>query len=215
MSDIQGDRPVRAKGETMTFGDMTSLIVAGYLAPQQSARGLIDRGLGQGVGVVMVVLGYLITAILLKLMGHGGEDVRGLGGHAWNLVLQIGYFFFISVLVFWFGRMSGGTGTREQVHLVIGWHALVTSFLTPLTASFIAQMGEAQQAAQDGVEPSVNGASALLAIVGVALNFWLLANYVAAVHAFKNVWGVLGVLVGIPIALAVMAMTLMTGAALQ
>lgn len=198
----------------MTFGDMAALIVTGYTAPQQSARRLIESGLGVNVGATMVVLGYLITAILMHVLGHGAPDDGPFGYHMMNLVFQLGYFFFVSLLVFWFGRMSGGTGTREQTHLVVGWHALVTSFLTPLTIGFMTEMTK-MQTAEGAVQPTIGGGVMILAIIGVAVNFWLLANYIAALHAFRNVWGVLGVLVGIPIAFGVMAVTLMTGAALQ
>ena len=213
MSDINGSAP-QAERNMMTLGDLAALIVAGYAAPAQSARRMIATGLGMPIGALMVVLGYLITAILLKLMGHGGESEGFLSLHIMNLLLQLGYFFFISMLVFWFGRMSGGTGTREQTHLVIGWHALVTSFMAPLTAGFMEQMNAAQTA-ETAVAPAIGGGTMMLAIAGVGLNFWLLANYIAALHGFRNVWGVLGVLVGIPIALGMLAIMAMSGAAIQ
>ena len=48
------------------------------------------------------------------------------------------------------------------------------------------------------------------ATIAIMTIFWLLANTVTAIHRFENIWGVLGVIVGIPFALF-MLVTMISG----
>lgn len=206
------------------MGEMFSLILEGLTAPRRSARRLLDAGHGLGTGLLMLVLGYLILAIIHLLMLPDrplGQD-SFLTRHVWGLITQTAVFFLVAGMIFIVGRFFGGSGTLPQSQLVFGWHSLVTCILAPasipFTSSFLSFQAELTEAARDAAEAGspldpqtlppmeLSGAGMVMGFIAIAMSFWLLANYVAEVHGFKNVWGVLAVICGLPIAIGFVLM---------
>lgn len=189
-------------------------IVEGFAAPRASARRILQDGLSLDTAVLMVVLGYVLTAIAQLILAPDVSRPEGsvIAYHLMSLVLQIGLFFLIAGMAFGLGRISGGTGTLPEAQALIGWHSLVTSMLAPLSVyaaaeivGGLAQVSEAEAGGQlDPAAIDVSSISIFLAFLVAGLWFWLLANYVAELHGFKNVWGVLGVICGLPFAIAVL-----------
>jgi len=185
------------------IADIVRSIVQGYLEPRRSVRAIVSTGDGLPTALLMVVLGYLIAAILV-LVTPGVERMAEAGIvtiHVYSLIKQIAFFFILSGLVYFFGRVSGGTATRSEVRMAIGWHMLVTSILTPAMARLETAMrfttGPDGQLIMPDEMPG--GDITMPAFAAVAIWFWLLALYIAEVHRFRNTIGVLGVVVGIPL----------------
>ena len=119
------------------MSEIISRIVEGYVAPGRSVRKILDANPGMGAVLLMVLFSYLATAILTLMFGSlsGGTGVSPFGFHFRGLLVQFATFFVYSTLVFQIGRLAGGTGSRIQTYTAMGWHSLVTSFLTPLMLS--------------------------------------------------------------------------------
>jgi hypothetical protein len=186
----------------MSAAELLRLIVEGYLAPRRSIRRLLDGGNGLEAALGFLALAFLVEAILsIVFGGRGGASISV---YLINVAMQLALFFLLAGLIFAIGRPAGGTGSLQGSQLVVGWHALVTSPLTPLTVpisyAFRAPVEAASGAAAAVPEVQIPAGGVFLAFIYAAISFWLMANYVAELHQFRNTWGVLGALVGVTFA---------------
>lgn len=181
-------------GRTMKAGFAQALL-QGFTAPRLSARRILDSGGGVQLALMMVALSYLVQAIFSILLMPGGF---GIGGHLLAIIQQVIIFFLLSGLVYGIGRMAGGTGSLLGSQLVVAWHALVTSVISPLAIGISAATFRAQAS---GEIPST---VLLLGVVYVAISFWLMANYVAELHGFRSAASVLAAIIGLTFAFAIL-----------
>lgn len=182
--------------------DFARTVAEGYLAPRRSMRRLLDGGYGLDTALSMLALGYLIESALVIVFGGTNG---GLGAHLMNVAWQIGAFFMISGLIQGVGRAAGGKGTLSGAQLVVGWHAFVTSPLSPMIIGFSSSaFRDASGAA------TIPAGFVVLAFAYVAASFWLMANYVAELHQFRSILGVLAALVGLTFACAVVLISLVS-----
>ena len=186
------------------IGDFFKAIMDGFLDSRRSVRRVMDGGWGMDAALAMLALSYLVSAaaqVLFagpELIGEASTISRHIGG-----VLQtvIG-FFLLCWLVHWLGRASGGVGDFRETTLAIAWHALVTSFLSPVMVLSVSAVLSAE-ARSTGPEPEISGYALLGLLATSGLWLWLLANYVSELHGFRNVLGVLAVLIGMIFAIAI------------
>lgn len=181
-------------GRTMKAG-FAQALVQGFTAPRLSARRILDSGGGVQLALMMVALSYLVQAIFSILLMPGGF---GIGGHLLAIIQQVIIFFLLSGLVYGIGRMAGGTGSLLGSQLVVAWHALVTSVISPLAIGISAATFRAQASGE------IPSAVLLLGVVYVAISFWLMANYVAELHGFRSAASVLGAIIGLTFAFAIL-----------
>ncbi|HET7408812.1 MAG TPA: YIP1 family protein [Paracoccaceae bacterium] len=181
-------------------GDLARVVVQGYTDPRASARQLLESGNGLEAALGMVALAYLVQAILTIMFMSGGF---GIGGHMLAIMQQLVTFFLLSALIYGVGRLAGGTGTMQGAQLVVGWHALVTSLISPLAIGVSTAAFTAEDEGSGGIPPGL----AFMAFVYVAISFWLMANYVAELHGFRSTWGVLGAIIGLTFACAILLVT--------
>ena len=172
---------------------LLSQVAEGIMAPTVSARRRISAADGLPAILLMVVLGYLIMMIFTGLLSDSFQQRTGsaLVFHITGLALKFVEFFVIGAAVFMVGRMFGGVGTRLESYAVVAWHTLVTSFLSPLYVGLEDAIQLPDPEAAPSAPPEVDGGQLLMLFVFVGLSFWLLAKYVAELHGFKNIWGVL------------------------
>jgi Yip1 domain len=178
-------------------GELVSAVAEGYVAPRRSMRRLLDGGHGIEAALVMLALAYLVQAILTVLFISSGI---GVGGHLLAIIQQVVMFFLLAALVYGIGRLAGGTGTMEGAQVVVGWHSLVVSVISPLA------IGVSSVAFRSGTEEGAGMPAGLgiLAFVYVAISFWLMANFIAELHGFRSTWSVLGAIVGLTFACAIL-----------
>lgn len=181
--------------DRMTKSGFAQALIQGYTAPRLSARQILGLGAGVELALMMVALAYIVQAIFSILLLPGGF---GIAGHMLAIMQQIIIFFLLSGLVYGIGRMAGGTGTLLGSQLIVAWHALVTSIISPLAIGISTATFEAQET---GELPS---AVLLLGVVYVAISFWLMANYVAELHGFRSAASVLGAIIGLTFAFAIL-----------
>jgi len=183
------------------IADFCRAVVQGLVEPRQSVRRLMMGDHGLPVALGFIVLAHLIASIL-QILTPGveqGAQLSVVGRHLGGIVSGILVFFLFSGLVYFFGRISGGTGTRAQTQVTIAWHSVVTSLMTPafarLRSAFVVEE------APDGklsVTGTPDGAVVFMGILAVGFSTWLLAQYVTELHGFRNFWGVLAVFLAIP-----------------
>jgi hypothetical protein len=189
----------------MSAAELLGLMIQGYSAPRRSIRRLLDGENGLEAALGFLALAFLVEAILSIIFG--GRGGASIGIYLINIAMQLALFFLLAGLIFAIGRAAGGTGSLQGSQLVVGWHALVTSPLTPLTvpvsyafrAPTEAAAGAAGAAAA-APEVQIPAGGVFFAFVYAAISFWLMANYVAELHQFRNTWGVLGAIVGVTFA---------------
>jgi hypothetical protein len=178
-------------------GDVARAVVEGYTAPRASVRRLLDGGHGIEAALGLLALAYLVQAMLTILFLPAGI---GIFGHMLAIMQQLVTFFLLSALVYGIGRLAGGAGTMEGAQLVIAWHALVTSLLSPLAIGVSTAAFRSGEEGAGNIPPGMG----FLALIYVAISLWLMANYVAELHGFRSTWGVLGAIIGVSIVFALM-----------
>ena len=183
--------------------DFFKALVTAYLAPRASAAAILSTGCGLGTAALMVVLAYILTTIILMLTPglERPENLSFVDRHVFGLMSSFASFFIVSFLIYFFGKVSGGTGTREETQLIVAWHSVVTSILSPPVNLMLSQFSAEER---DGAPPLIevpDAGTIGLAVVALLIWFWLLANYITVLHRFHNFWGVAAVVIGLPIGL--------------
>lgn len=212
--DAAGGGHAQDQGRGRVISDFLKAIVQGYLAPRRSAREILSRRPDPRAIVLLLLLAYLVGQILA--IATPGGDVVLEGGfvarHVGQLMqFSISFFLFVG-MVYGVGRMMGGQGTVLETSAIVSWHALVTSFLTPLKVIFFREVLTATAVAEAGGTPEISPGIAFMGMfVGLTV-LWLLANYVAELHRFKKVMGVLGVMLGLIVAILFVFSSIMGGA---
>lgn len=201
------------------MADIFRLILAGFTTPRPVVRYVLNRSSELSTALLLVLLSHFI-AVILHTLTPGVPPAIPPGSialHFMALLSQIIVFFVLSGLVFFFGKISGGTASRVETQVAIAWHSLLASFLTPATASFMAafQVDQDPSGRLMVSDEPISGSILVLGLFAVAIWFWLLTQIVTEVHRFKNVWGVFAVLIGLPVAAAFFVATVMGAAALQ
>lgn len=195
------------------IADVLRWVIGGFLAPQATVRRLVDGNHGYEVAAQLFLLGFLIDAIVLVAFGASPEASPAVGyvGRLLMAVLQLALMVF---LVFRLGRMSGGTGSFMDTVIGMAWWSLMSALMLPVLLPFWLDMTVIMDALAEGKDasglPQPAAAATFGATIAIMTIFWLLANTVTAIHRFENIWGVLGVIVGIPFALF-MLVTMISG----
>ena len=188
------------------LADFFKALVQAYLAPQASARAILSTGAGIGGALGLLLFSYLLTEIVLAVT-PGLDRASEMGfveRHFLGIVATLISFFVVSALIYFFGRVSGGTGSREQTYLVVAWHGVVTAILSaPVNVMMTGFVFEDRDGT--AVLAAVPGSGTIgLAVAALTVWCWLLAHFVTVLHGFRNFWGVAAVIMGIPVGLGFM-----------
>ena len=190
----------------MTAG-LLRMIGEGYTAPRLAMRRLLDGGYGLEVALAFLALAFIVEAALSIVLG-GRAGALSFSVYLVNVALQLAVFFLLSGLIHGIGRAAGGKGTLSGAQLVVGWQALVTSPLTPLTIGFASAFRARPEGADAAAPVEIPAGGGFLALLYVAISFWLMANYIAELHGFRNTWGVLATIVGVTLACGVVLVSI-------
>lgn len=199
------------------IADFARWVIGGFTAPQASVRRLVAADHGYDVAAQLFVLGVLIQAIALVLIADGPNSASGLPALIGNMIGGVLQFGVLVFLVLRLGRLCGGTGDLKAVVMGLAWWNVMSALLSPVLLIFMKDMpalfpqslGAAEQAALPA--PSLGMLLGMMAASVTML--WLLAHAVAAVHGFRNVWVIVGAIVGLPIAMfAILSMVAGGGA---
>ena len=170
------------------------LLTQGIVNPRGATRRLLgvapslqDRFVMVGLaGVMQGVFTSLAALIAPGFLGEGAAGGMGLSGLvALMLAVLVGYVV-TATLAYNIGTRFGGTGKPAEVATAVALHALLVSALTPLQ---IAALGTG---------------SAPLLLLYLGFNVWLLASCVAEAHGFERIAPVVGVTLGVFLAVAML-----------
>ncbi|MCL5775892.1 hypothetical protein M1105_02610 [Limibaculum sp. FT325] len=185
--------------------DLLARLVEGLFQPRRSAHWVLSANHGIDTALLFIVLAYSLQAVIQILLPGARTLPEGFEGlplamHLLNLLLQVLLAGMMSFMIFAVGRLFGGTGSRLQAFVIVGWHTLVTTLLAP---PFL--LGMAQIAAGSGVSPAMLGLMVAAGIVWL----WVLAVYTAVLHGFGSVWAVMGVITGALLLVSALFMNMM------
>jgi len=170
-------------------------VIEGFSAPRASVRSILDAKHGFDVTFSLVVLAYVVQAFFLVLIAQtlfpvpsdAQPSVSPLMFHIFNLFVQFFIFCLMTGVVFWVGRLFGGTGKLEDTMLGLAWYLFVTSFLSPFFFFGVSSV----------MAESESALSVLLLFGSMAIGLWVLANCIAEIHGFRSAWRVLSVMLGL------------------
>ena len=190
--------------------DFFRALIQAYLAPQASARSVMASGAGFREALLLILLSYLLTNIVLMLTPgvDPQSDMGTLDRHVFGIISTLISFFAISALIYFFGKVSGGTATREETYLVVAWHSVVTSILAGPVNLMMSGFEFEEKNGTASMSQAPDSGTIALAVAAIVLWCWLLAHFITAVHRFHNFWGVAAVVMGLPVGLAFLLVNL-------
>ena len=186
---------------TIDGATIPEFLVATFRDPRAAARRLIGLQLDSGMlwqaFLLVAVLSVMTNLVFQMLLGtvDAPPDPRLpallqdpiLLGYIQACLLVLAIF-----AVHWVGRLCGGTGPFEGAIIIVTWLQFVL-----LVLSF------AQVIAAFALPPLVE----IIALVGPILGFWLLSQFVCALHGFESGWtvfvGTIVAMFGLVFALAI------------
>lgn len=172
------------------IGDFLARILEGLLQPRISARRILAANLKADAAIMMLVLAYVVQAILQIVLPGARPLPEGVSGvpiglHFFNILLQIIMVGVLAMMIYGFGRLFGGAGTRLQSFVIVAWHTLVTTVLAPVFIYGMAQLS-------GGTVPAP---TLLLMLIAAGAWMWLLACYTTELHGFRSAWGPMGMMI--------------------
>lgn len=178
--------------------DLARFLALSFTSPRASLRQVLDAGHGFDVVLLFLVLGYLIEAILARLLI--GSSIQGSGGaipyHVLNIIVTAVGFFLLSGVIYWAGRAMGGTATLAQAQIATAWFMLVTSLITPIALASLPD-GMRNPPSDPNTPIDMTGANPTAIFIVAGIVMWLLSSTIAEAHGFRSVWRVAGVILGI------------------
>jgi Yip1 domain len=170
--------------------------------PRIGARRILNLNLPLGTAaqalLVVAILTGLLSALVALIALSAGEDAAGLMALTpvnW-VILQAGGMFLGAGAVHIIGRGFGGQGSLPGALALMAW------------AQFIVLLLQLLQMAALFVLPVL---ILPLALVAMALTFWLLVNFIAELHGFDSLVKVLLGMIGAGFALIMVASGILAG----
>jgi hypothetical protein len=188
----------------MRLSEVLPLIPATVTAPRPSFRALLDLHLDRALLWQMLVAVACVTALLFVAsmqlaLALGGEPLPvPLPQPLMLAVIEFAMLALMALLIYWGGRMVGGTGELADSLLAVIW--LQTVLNTLQIAQLVVML----------LSPTLSG---LIGVASVVLAFWLITVFIAELHGFRSLARTFaGVLIGLfGLAMALMPVLAMIG----
>ena len=170
------------------MNELVANFAEAFLRPRNSALRILaaarDWKTTLLLGLLAFSLQMLLTLVTRTVLGIGpipdaAEQPAGPGGITplGMALLQ----FAIVGMAFGVGRLFGGRANFREIVAVLSWYGVATSALVPVEIAWIYQILSGAQ-------------SSLLIAFGIGLRLfalWILANFIAAAHGFRNAFSVM------------------------
>jgi len=156
---------------------LLSLARETVIAPRQGARAVINLGLSASFGwlalLLMAVASALFTHLTLALLPPAEVQMLGsaISSPFRTALMQWGVMLLSVQAIYHIGRWRGGTGQLRDAVMLMAWLQFILLCLQVL--QLVAQV----------LLPPV---SELLGLIGLALFFWLMTNFIAEMHGFRS-----------------------------
>lgn len=164
-----------------------ALAIASVMQPQQVARQLMawgpPRAFRWQAMLLLAALSTLMTAVMVLLAGPDSMlSTDGMGGPFAATLIEIGVNLLAVLLVTGIGQLAGGQGRFDDAVLLMAW------------VQFILLLWQVPQSLALLIAPPL---FLPLVSVGVVLMFWLLAQFITALHGFASPLRVFFVMIGV------------------
>jgi len=161
-----------------TLSGLLNLARDSVTDPRGVARRIMSLGLPAQVGwmalLLMAVGSAVLTHLSIALSPPAAQEIFGgvMASPVRTAVLQLMVMVVSAHLVFRIGRARGGVGGLAQTVVLVAW------------VQFVLLLVQVVQMVAQVLLPPL---SDLMGILGLALFFWLLSNFVAELHGFSSV----------------------------
>lgn len=162
----------------MTFGDLTALLRLTLADPSAGARAVLGMGVPREhhwtlflLAIVLSGAIYQATALVLPPPAASEGEVVAMPSGFTAVAVVGGSILLLAAAINWIGRLAGGTGTLEDVLLLVIWFQFVQiSFaLVEMLVLFVAPF-----------------LSSVVLLAFAAYAIWVLTNFIAVVHGFQS-----------------------------
>ena len=179
------------------FATVYNMMLRSFSEPREVAEELTSRRLDRGTLWSIMALVVVVSALVVtvsSLVSPPTPELAPLMGTPFLAALVIGASQVVLVFVLYFtGRMMGGTGHFPETIMLIAWHQGMTVFLQIITLAISI------------VSPLFGG---LISLFGAFYLFYVLLQFIDVLHGFKSLAKAFGTfafgVVGIGLGLAVM-----------
>jgi len=160
-----------------SLNSLILLVRETLIAPRQGARAVMNLGLPSSVGwlalLLMAVASALLTHLTLALLPVAEVQMLGsaVSSPIRTALMQWGVMLLSVRAIHHIGRWRGGVGQLRDAVLLVAWLQFILLCLQVL-----------QMATQVLLPPL----SEMLGLLGLALFFWLLTNFIAELHGFHS-----------------------------
>ncbi len=170
---------------TLTFGELMAMVLRTLQNPREGAAEVLSIGVPRESHWVLVALVVVLSTLLTGIFSVIGmalsteAESAGPPSLMFSVAIHLGSVVMLIVLVQGIGRAMGGTGRVEETTVLMCWLQFVMMVV-----------GVVQSVLMILIPPS----AALVLFAGVGILFWLLTHFVAALHGFKSLSGVFGMI---------------------
>ncbi len=170
---------------TLTFGELMAMVLRTLQSPREGAAEVLSIGIPRESHWVLVALVVVLSTLLTGVFSVIGmalsaePETATQPGVMFSVAIHLGSIVMLIVLVQGIGRAMGGTGRVEETTVLMCWLQFVMMVV-----------GVAQSILMILIPTS----AVLVLFAGVIVLFWLLTHFVAALHGFKSLSGVFGMI---------------------
>ena len=182
----------------LTLANLVQRALGSIVDPRQAARDVMALDLTRrnrwDILTLVIVLSAVLAQLTLVMAGQQGAPEMAAPAFT-NSPIALGAVqaFLLLAMVFGIhlvGKKAGGTGSLDDAIILVAWLQFIMIVL---------------QVIQSVLLFTIAPLAMLIGLAGIVIFFWLLANFVAEMHGFKSLGGVL---VGIFLTLIVFAIIL-------
>ena len=170
---------------SLSFSELMRMVLRTLQSPREGAAEVLALGVPREAHVllmaVVVILSALLTqffAVLALIVSPAAAMAQT--GLTVTVAIHFGSLITLIALVQGIGRAMGGTGRIEETTVLMCWLQFVMMVVSVAQSLLILVM------------PPIAG---LVLFVGVGILFWLLTHFIAALHGFRSLAGVFGMII--------------------
>jgi hypothetical protein len=185
-----------------------NILYEAFTNPRQSARRIINQRLDDRQLVLLFATSYVVSTcihqVMLFFLKAEGEQLPALGLYTLLFIPTVITTFFTSAVIWSVGQHFGGKGTFREVISVFIWQSFILALaLTPFETW--AEKNLPDMSTGQPIDISAIPVSVIVVYLLIfATQIYLLANFIAEVHAFKNIARIISVLLGVSLLLGVL-----------
>ena len=159
----------------MTLGDVSALLRLTLTQPAEAARAVIGMGLPREhhwtLFLLAIALSGAVWQLTVLVLRPEAPEGMALPSGLTAAAVTGGSILLLAAAIRWIGRLAGGSGSLEQIMLLMIWFQIVLVALQ--VVEIVAML----------VAPVLGP---VVFFVVAAITLWVLTNFIAVVHGFRS-----------------------------